>query len=266
MASSTVPAANDFQPGSRGSGNQPSSLRDLESGLHSPAAATKTEYLTHIPEDYMVAIERALGGPPHSEHSLIQHFWPAFGLKEGIYKQVTKYRYFAQYKFYLVSVLYNLCLIAQLVLGAALTSLSAAASTKNGIAITIIAAANTVNAGVLALLHGSGLPARLRSDMTEYEKVATWMEEVMRGGVALGVVMTGTPGDNEVTVRDRVVGEATKRFLKARGTVEKNKPSAYSGHSSQHTSPGSHAPTTHPTGTGAGTAPPTRQSTAIGRL
>lgn len=135
--------------------------------------------------------------------------------------------------------------------------MSASENAKFGIAITVIAAGNTVNAGLLALLHGSGLPSRLRSDMAEYEKVQMWMEEVMRGEVALGLTMTGGRADSGVTIRDKVVGEATKRFMKARGTVEKNRPSAYSAPSmQQHTSHANdvHAPTTQATITRAGTS------------
>jgi SMODS and SLOG-associating 2TM effector domain len=52
--------------------------------------------------------------------------------------------------------MYNICIVLQLILGAALTALGSISS-KHGLAITILAAANTVNAGVVALLHNSGL-------------------------------------------------------------------------------------------------------------
>ena len=74
--------------------------------------------------------------------------------------------------------------------------------------------------------------------MVEYEKVQMWMEEVMRGGVALGVVTAGGAGDNAVTVRDKIVGEANARFLRARMTVEKNRPNAYSATNAQTPLPG----------------------------
>jgi len=62
----------------------------------------------------------------------------------------------AQYFFYFTSTMYNICIVLQLILGAALTALGSI-SIKHGLAITILAAANTVNAGVVALLHNSGL-------------------------------------------------------------------------------------------------------------
>ncbi|KAG9232688.1 hypothetical protein BJ875DRAFT_71703 [Amylocarpus encephaloides] len=213
--------------------NDPNDLKILndptdEKGNPLASSESQPESLTHIPDDSLALIITALGGPAPRRRSLRQHIYPPSGLNEGLYKDVLRYRYFSQYKFYSASFLYNFCLIAQLILGAALTSLSASSAAKNGTAITIIAAANTVNAGLVALLHNSGLPSRLRSNMVEYEKVQMWMEEVMRGGVALGVVTAGGAGDTTVTVRDRVVGEASARFLSARMTIEKNRPSAYS--------------------------------------
>ncbi|EPE32199.1 hypothetical protein GLAREA_07332 [Glarea lozoyensis ATCC 20868] len=199
-----------------------------EKNIPNTTTAPVTEYLTHIPDEYVDSIIKALGGPPPLKHSLSQHIWPPSGLNEGLYKDVLRYRHFAQYKFYFASLLYNFCLVTQLILGAALTSLSASSASRNGTAITIIAAANTVNAGLVALLHNSGLPSRLRNDMVEYEKVQIWIEEIMRGGVALGVLVEGGAGDSTITVRDKVVGEASARFLRARMTVEKNRPNAYS--------------------------------------
>jgi hypothetical protein len=204
-----------------------------------------TDSLTHIPEKELDSIITALGGPPPLRHSLRQHLWPPAGLNEGLYKETLRYRHFSQYKFYAASTLYNFCLIAQLILGAALTSLSASSASQHGTAITVIAAANTVNAGLVALLHNSGLPSRLRNDMVEYEKVQIWMEEIMRGGVALGVVTNGGAGDSTITTKDKVVGEASARFVRARMTIEKNRPNAYTATNAQTPLPGiAHTPGT----------------------
>ena len=222
---------------SNNSGRRPSKLMN-EKSVSNTTTAQVTEYLTHIPENDIASIITALGGPPPLKHSLKQHLWPPAGLNEGLYKDVLRYRYFSQYKFYSASMLYNFCLIAQLILGAALTSLSASSAERNGTAITIIAAANTVNAGLVALLHNSGLPSRLRNDLVEYEKVQIWIEEIMRGGVALGVITDGGAGDSTITIKDKVVGEASARFMRARMTVEKNRPNAYSATNAQTPLPG----------------------------
>ena len=55
-----------------------------------------------------------------------------------------------------MSTVYNIAIVVQLILGASLTALGSISS-KHELAIVILAAANTVTAGVLALLHNSGL-------------------------------------------------------------------------------------------------------------
>jgi hypothetical protein len=63
--------------------------------------------------------------------------------------------------------LYNICIVLQLLLGATLTALGSI-SAKHGLAIVILAASNTVNAGVMALLHNSGL--------REYWQTQVWAQ------------------------------------------------------------------------------------------
>lgn len=62
----------------------------------------------------------------------------------------------SQYLFYLITTLYNTSIILQVLLGATLTALGSLSS-KHEAPIVVLAAANTVNAGILALLHNSGL-------------------------------------------------------------------------------------------------------------
>jgi hypothetical protein len=219
---------------------------DPEKGLSTSTATPEPETLTHISPDALTSITTALGGPPPTKLSITQHFWPPSGLPEGLYKTVLRERYNNQNKFYAIATIYNACLIAQLVLGAALTSLSASNAADHHTAITILAAANTVNAGLVALLHNSGLPGRIRNDFVEYEKVQLWMEEVMRGGVALGNGLNKEGLPDGLTVRDRVVGEANARYWRARATVEKNRPNAYIGTNGQTPLNGANGPGAQP--------------------
>jgi hypothetical protein len=96
----------------------------------------------------------------------------------GLYKEVISARRKYQLNYYFTATLYNTCIVLQLLFGAALTALGSSTGTHgNGLAITILAAANTVNAGVIALLHNSGLPNRIKQDWNEFAKVESYLEE-----------------------------------------------------------------------------------------
>ena len=103
------------------------------------------------------------------------------------------------------------------VLGAILTALGAS-STLNGIPITTLAAANTVIAGIIALLHNSGLPNRFRNDWNEFRKVEMHVTELMHSGVVR---------------KDSSVAETIERcwamYREAVDTVLGNKPASYIG-------------------------------------
>jgi len=97
-----------------------------------------------------------------------------------------------------------------------MTALSASFSTPKQTAITFLAAANTVNAGILALMHNSGIPDRFKNDWTEYEKVKMFLEELMTAGIA-----------PEGESKEDLVRECWDRYAKARATIARNKPEAY---------------------------------------
>lgn len=86
----------------------------------------------------------------------------------------------------------------------------------SGLAITILAAANTVNAGLIALLHNSGLPNRIKQDWNEYAKVEAFLEEM---------IYTGLVGATETKVD--AIANCWDMFNAAKATIEKNKPSVY---------------------------------------
>lgn len=134
----------------------------------------------------------------------------------GLYASVISLRRRAQYSYYFSSILYNLLLIAQLLLSAANTALAAQASSHR-ITLTVLTALTTVNAGIVALLHNSGLPNRLRNDWNEYDKVETFLVEIM----TKGVIPAGS------TWQD-VVQMCFDKFAAAKATVQANKPSFYS--------------------------------------
>ncbi|KAK0109605.1 hypothetical protein ONS95_002289 [Cadophora gregata] len=180
------------------------------------------------------AVCRAIGAPPsrYEEPKKDSTLRIDKRIPDGLYKATIKRRRKAQFSYYFTATLYNTCLVLQILLGAALTALGSA-SKKNGTAITILAAANTVNAGLVALLHNSGLPGRIRNDWNEYDKVEMFLVEMMDSRIA----------EDGLSTAD-VIQTCFNKYSNARATVERNKPNYYSG-----------APATAP-GTAAGATPP----------
>lgn len=110
---------------------------------------------------------------------------------------------------------FNVSLFLQLILGAATTAL-ASSSKAHDTSLTILAAMNTVNAGVLALMHNSGLPDRYKNDWVEYEKVEMCLKALIDGGVV-----------REGLSKEDIIADCYQRYSNAKDTVQKNKPSAY---------------------------------------
>src|SRR4051812_20024316 len=121
----------------------------------------------------------------HETQSLSQPksgIYPPKGLPDGLYRDVIRARVVCAYQYYFCMIWFNVALFLQLLLGAATTALASASKTNNLI-VTILAAANTINAGVLALMHNSGLPDRYKNDGIEYEAVEMYMRELIDGAI-----------------------------------------------------------------------------------
>jgi len=103
-----------------------------------------------------------------------------------LYSDIIAHRKHLTYKHGFLATFYNSALILQILLGAVITALSGLGS-NNQIVLAVLAASNTVNAGVLALMHNSGLPARLKNDLGEFEKV----EQHVRALIETGVIREG---------------------------------------------------------------------------
>lgn len=188
--------------------------------LQSPTQSSAlTPGVTVLSSEALSQVRRAIGAPSYrfeapstSSSTRISHRVP-----DGLYKATLRKRRHAQFSYYFSSTLYNTCLVLQILLGAALTALGSS-SNKNGTAITILAAANTVNAGLVALLHNSGLPGRIRNDWNEYDKVEMFLVGIMDSGIV----------EQGMSTAD-VIQTCFNKFSNARATVEKNKPSYYTG-------------------------------------
>ncbi|KAI1109812.1 hypothetical protein F5Y14DRAFT_455652 [Nemania sp. NC0429] len=108
---------------------------------------------------------------------------------------------------------------AQILIGAALTALGSTAARYETV-ITVLGAFNTVLAGVLALVKGSGQPQKLGKDRVGYRRLQDWIEET-ESLLAVGVIG-----------RDRrevglLVESAFKRYNAAKASEENNDPEFY---------------------------------------
>jgi hypothetical protein len=103
----------------------------------------------------------------------------------GIYRTVidTQTRMMIQHAL-LQAFLYFVYFV-QIIIGAALTALGATSS-RHETVITILGAFNTVLAGVLALIKGSGQPQKLGKDRIGYRRLQDWIEETEATGGRLG--------------------------------------------------------------------------------
>ena len=119
------------------------------------------------------------------------------------------------YSYHFASTIRWVLLILQLILGASLTALGSM-SYKDGTPITVLGAANTVIAGLLALLHNSGLPDRYRYDKAEFEQVEDHIRELLTTGLVRA----------DKSVND-VLAECYDMYHHAKTTVEANMPAAY---------------------------------------
>ncbi|CAK7275275.1 hypothetical protein SEPCBS57363_006598 [Sporothrix epigloea] len=94
----------------------------------------------------------------------------------GIYARILAEKQAKLWQASVLNSLVNACYVAQILVGAALTTLGPS-SQDHAVSITVLGATNTVLAGVFALLKGQGLPDRLRKDATAFRRVQDWIEE-----------------------------------------------------------------------------------------
>lgn len=112
-------------------------------------------------------------------HSVIHPtcwYWPPQGMPDGLYRDVIKQRskYLLAYGF--LATFRWILMILQLILGAILTALGSVKVKNVGVVITVLAAINTIGAGLLALLHNSGLPDRYRLNKVEFIKCEDYIK------------------------------------------------------------------------------------------
>ncbi|OAA51752.1 hypothetical protein NOR_00345 [Metarhizium rileyi] len=93
----------------------------------------------------------------------------------GIYPRVVVAEKKAARGFRVYNVIVNVCLGTQIVVAASLTALGAANGSR--VAVTAFGAINTIIAGFLTYLKGSGMPQRLKSVQDEFKAVREHIEQ-----------------------------------------------------------------------------------------
>ncbi|KAI1136856.1 hypothetical protein F5Y05DRAFT_404996 [Hypoxylon sp. FL0543] len=137
----------------------------------------------------------------------------------GIYKSVIETQQKKGVQHALLEAFLYLCYFAQIVIGAALTAVGPNSGRYQDL-ITVLGAVNTVLAGVLALIKGSGQPQRLEKDRVGFRRLQDWIEET-EALLAVGVI-----GRNRKEV-GLLVESAFKRYNAAKMSVENNSPDFY---------------------------------------
>jgi hypothetical protein len=137
----------------------------------------------------------------------------------GIYKSIIDMQRKKHLQYDVIAFLQYGLYFAQVVVGAALTALGPSAA-DHTVLITLLGAINTVIAGVLALIKGSGQPTRLAKDQVGYRRIQDWVEET-EALLAVGVIG-----------RDRrevgmLVEVAFKKYNAAKSSEENNRPDMY---------------------------------------
>ncbi|KAI1763465.1 hypothetical protein GGR53DRAFT_497647 [Hypoxylon sp. FL1150] len=152
-----------------------------------------------------------------SEHIIrpTSRWWPPTGFRDGLYKDVLTEKTKFGYWFRAMGTVTWALMLIQIAMSAVLTALGSLPS-KDGTAITSIAAVNTCVGGILALFHNSGLPDRYRKDKNEFYKI----EEHLKAIVDTAVV----PADMDL---NDVLVDCFDKFSDARQTVQKNHPASF---------------------------------------
>ena len=200
---------------------------DMEHGVHEPNASSVAGTIPHVDHDGRPQISaddqlnlfRHLTGI--TSHPSMVHAHLVTGGRAapnlGIYSRVVHNEQDAKRGYKRFSWLINSCLGLQIIVAAALTAMGAAGASHS--AVTVFGAINTVIAGLLTFLKGSGLPNRLKYYQSEWKRIREFIEQrerdFSRPGCQLDVYVVveivekmydDVKADLEATVPDRFAG------------------------------------------------------------
>ncbi|RYP75940.1 hypothetical protein DL770_007320 [Monosporascus sp. CRB-9-2] len=133
----------------------------------------------------------------------------------GIYARVVHSEQNAKDSFKVFSAVVNACYFLQIVVAAGLTAMSAGGARQG--AITTFGAINTVIAGFLTFLKGSGLPGRLKYYGNEWKKIREYIEQRERDFAREGCTLDVY----------EVVETIEKMYSNTKQDIEMNTPDSY---------------------------------------
>ncbi|ODM21455.1 hypothetical protein SI65_02299 [Aspergillus cristatus] len=136
---------------------------------------TQTDRNHLIPPEDKLLVFRALTGIDTVPALTIPHHSDRHAPNVGIYERVVRAEQSADSRYRFFSVLINVCLGIQVVAAAAITALGAASGPHS--AVTAFGALNTIMAGILTYLKGSGLPDRLKHYQNEWRNIREYIEQ-----------------------------------------------------------------------------------------
>ncbi|KAH6632675.1 hypothetical protein F5144DRAFT_259226 [Chaetomium tenue] len=209
-------APNPPQP-TTGNAPPPTMPKPIPTGPSQPGGGP-VQYRFLTPTEW-ARVAHGIGAIREGEEHQVVHptcwYWPPKGLPEGLYRDVVGQRAKYSLGFQLLSVLHWVLLVLQVMVGAALTALGSL-TMRQATPITALAALSTVSAGLIGLMHNSGLPDRYRMDRAQFVQVEDFMREVLDTGIV----------EAQQKVED-ILNECFTRFANARATVISNKPEVY---------------------------------------
>ncbi|KAB8212175.1 hypothetical protein P875_00086495 [Aspergillus parasiticus SU-1] len=135
----------------------------------------RTDANALIPPSDKLLVFRALTGIDSVPTLNTLHHYNRTVPNVGIYTRVVEAEQTTAKRYRFYSILINTCLAVQIVVAASLTALGAASGPHS--AVTAFGAINTIMAGILTYLKGSGLPDRLKHYQNEWRNIREYIEQ-----------------------------------------------------------------------------------------
>lgn len=169
-----LPPVNMMPPGNMQNGES-SNHAQYPGGIRKPILTTTTNTDQLIPPTDKLLSFRALVGIDSAPALLTQGNHERTAENVGIYARVIKAETWATQRYRFFSILINTCLGIQIIVAATLTALGAANGPHS--AITAFGAINTIMAGILTYLKGSGLPDRMKRYQGNWRNIREYIEQ-----------------------------------------------------------------------------------------